>query len=242
MFSCAKYKFFMIFLLALLACSRKPIQSSGALPSLTSGHTRPEVIENHSIASVAQASTEALEEWNQKAGRPTFGLIPAFYQLPESMPAGAVSIQEGHVFGASYRSFWLANTGPKPFAILPASMEQAEVFSKVMNQMLESGIRFVEVSMADANRVLESERKVIEGQSAWFPGQQLPSGVDLLVSIQRGQGLYGPAFVGRVIRSKDGQLLALATQMDTGAYSLQPLLQQLVSDALRRLSHEEASR
>ena len=170
MLSCVRFKFVLfIALLALTACSRKPIQSSGTLPSATNYQIGPDAIDNHVVASVIQASSEDLRNWNKKAGRPTFGLIPAFYQLPESMPAGAVSIEEDHVFGASYRSFWLSNTGPKPYAIMPASTEQAEVFSKVMNSMLDSGVRFVEVSMADANRVLESEKKVIAGKSTLFP-------------------------------------------------------------------------
>lgn len=95
----------------------------------------------------------------------------------------------------------------------------------------------MEVSMADANRVMDAEKRMIDTKKAWFPGRQLPSGVNLLISIQRGEGLYGPAFVGRVIQTKDGRLLALATQVDAGPMSLEPLLSQLVSDALRRLAH-----
>lgn len=232
-------KFSFVVLLALGACSRKPIQSSGTLPSPINYQTAPAAIDSHVVASTPVASSQDLRNWNEKAGRPTFGLIPAFYQLPVSMPGGAVHIEQANVFGASYQSFFLSNAGPKPYVIQPASVQQSQVFSQVMNQMLDSGVRFVEVSMADANRVLESEKKVIEGKSAWFPGRQLPSGVDLLVSIQHGEGLYGPAFVGRVVRSLDGRLLALATQMDAGPLSLQPLLQQLVSDSLRRLADEK---
>lgn len=224
-------------LLSTVACSRKPIQSSGTLPQPYYQSTSPEQIDKHEVASAPIASQADLKAWNLKAGRPTFGLIPAFYQLPVSMPAGAVRIESARVFGASYQSFQLSNTGPRPYALEPTSTEQAQVFSKVMNQMLDAGVRFVEVSMADANRVLESEKNVIEGKTAWFPGRQLPSGVNLLISIQRGQGLYGPAFVGRVIQSKDGQLLALATGVDAGPMSLEPLLNQLVSDALRRLAN-----
>ncbi len=238
MLYCVNYRIIVcVTALSILACSRKPIQSSGTLPQLSYQAVKPEPIEKHDVASAPVASQADLKAWNEKAGRPTFGLIPAFYQLPVSMPAGAVHIEQGQVFGASYQSFWLSNAGPKPYAIEPASTQQAQVFSKVMNQMLDAGVRFVEVSMADANRVLDSEKKVIEGRTSWFPGQQLPSGVNLLISIQRGEGLYGPAFVGRVIQTKDGQLLALATGVDAGPLSLEPLLSQLVSDALRRLAN-----
>lgn len=241
MLSYAKFSLIIcIALVAITACSRKPIQSSGTLPQMPYQQIQPtEIPQRDSASTLTRVSQSDLKNWNQQAGKPTFGLIPAFYQLPVSMPAGAVHIEQAQVFGASYQSFWLSNAGPKPYVILPASVEQTQVFSNTINQMLDMGVRFVEVSMADAHRVLESEKKVLEGNSAWFPGRQLPSGVDLLVSIQAGQGLYGPAFVGRVIASQDGRLLALATQIDAGPLSLQPLLEQLVSDALRRLADEK---
>lgn len=224
-------------ILALLSCSRKPIQSSGTLPAPNYQRVTPEPPKQHQVDSMPMVLESDLKLWNEKAGKPTFGLIPAFYQLPVSMPAGAVHIENAQVFGMSYQSFWLSNAGPKSYAIEPASTEQAQVFSRVMNRMLDAGVRFALVSMADANRVLESEKEVIEGKTTWFPGRQLPSGVDFLISIQQGQGLYGPAFVGRVIQSKNGQLLALVTQTDAGPTSLEPLLYQLVSDALRRLAN-----
>ncbi|MEI6805608.1 MAG: hypothetical protein WCK49_03765 [Myxococcaceae bacterium] len=237
MLFCANYKALVVIaLLSFGGCSRKPIQSSGTLPATSYQEAKPQEIEKHDVVTTPSASQTQLKAWNQRAGKPTFGLIPAFYQLPVSMPAGAVHIESAQVFGASYQSFMLSNTGPKSYVIEPVSTEQAQVFSKTMNQMLDAGVRFVEVSMADANRVLESEKRVIEKKAAWFPGRQLPSGVDLLISIQRGQGLYGPAFVGRVIQTSNGRLLALATVADAGPMSLEPLLGQLVSDALRRLA------
>lgn len=234
-----------VFLLCLLmlvcvGCSRKPIQSSGTLPTPYSQGIGPVVIEQRSMEDEgSKTSLQELKALNQKAGSPTFGLIPAFYQLPESMPAGAVHIEQGQVFGTSYQSFWLQNAGPKTYAILPASVEQSQVFSKTMNEMLDAGVRFVEVSMADANQIIQAEKQVIEGKTTWFPGRQLPSGVALLVSIQRGQGLDGPTYVGRVIQGQDGRLLALATQIDAGPLSLEPLLKKLVSDSLRRLADEK---
>jgi hypothetical protein len=224
-------------LLSVAACSIKPIQSSGTLPTPSYVGIEPADIEKHEAVSASVISQADLQAWNQKAHRPTFGLIPAFYQLPVSMTAGAVHIQSAQVFGASYQSFFLSNTSTMPYAIEPASTRQSQVFSNVMNHMLDAGISFVEVSMADANRVMEAEKSLIDNQKAWFPKRQLPSGVDLLISIQRGEGLHGPAFVGRVIQTKDGRLLALATQTDSGPMSLEPLLRQLVSDALRRLAH-----
>lgn len=223
--------------LSLMGCSRKPIQSSGSLPQTSYQSVTPEAIEQREVIQNAKFSSQVLKAWNEKAGRPTFGIIPAFYQLPVSMPAGAVRIEQGRIFGASYQSFQLSNAGPKPYAIESVSIEQSQAISNVVNQMLDAGVKLVEVSMADANRVMKAEQQVIEGKTGWFPGRQLPSGVGLLVSIQKGQGLYGPAFVGRVIQSKDGQLLALATQVDAGPLSLEPLLRQLIADALRRLAH-----
>jgi len=64
----------------------------------------------------------------------------------------------------------------------------------------------------------------------------VPSGVDLLLSVEKGYGSYGPIYVGRVIRTKDGQLCALSTVIDAGPTSLGPLVSKLVKDSLRRLS------
>ena len=222
--------------LCLTACSRKPIQSSGTLPEPYYRNIGPVEVEKHEEPQEVSIGTfEQMQIWNDKVGSPTFGLISGFYQLPKSMPAGAAAIHKGQVFGASYESFWLENA-EKPYAILPASIEESQAYSRVMNQMLDVGIQFVEVSMADANQIMQAEKKMLDGDKAWLLARQVPSGVDLLVSVEKGEGLYGPTYLGRVIRSRDGRLLALATQVNAGPYSLEPLLRNLVADSLRRLA------
>ncbi len=239
MLSCAKSKLLLLLaVLCLGACSRKPIQSSGTLPQpYYQGIGPAEVPEHSAAADVPQVSIEQLKAWNRKADKPTIGLIHGFYQLPRSKPAGAVYLEQGRVFGASYQSFWLENTDEQPYAVLPASVEQSQVFEKFTDEMLDAGVRLVEVKMADANKIMKAEKKALENNSKWFMGRSVPSGVKLLVSLERGQGLYGPAYVGRVIQTNDGRLLAMATGIDAGPQSLEPVLRKLVSDALRRLAN-----
>ncbi len=224
--------------LSLGACSRKPIQSSGTLPQAYYQGIGPAEIPEHSNADAnSKVSIDQLKAWNRKANKPTIGLIHGFYQLPYSKPAGAVYLEQGRVFGASYQSFWLENTNEQPYAVLPASIEQAQVFEKFTDEMLDAGVRLVEVKMADANKIMTAEKKALESNSKWFMGRVVPSGVKLLLSLEKGQGLYGPAYVGRVIQTNDGRLLAMATGVDAGPLSLEPLLRKLVTDALRRLAN-----
>lgn len=225
-------------LLVASGCSTgRPIQS-GTLRNAEPG-AQPESVEQRNVAGQVGAMDHAeLKALNKKAGSPTFGLIMGFYQLPQAMPAGAVSVQQGVVFGQAYSNYKLENLGTKPYAVVPASAEQSEVLSSSMNHLLDAGVRFVEVSTADAAKVMQAEQQVIEGKAAVFPGRSVPSGVDLLVSIQKGQGASGPVYVGRVIRSGDGRLLALMTQPNAGPYSLSPLIQKMVSDSLKRLTND----
>ncbi len=220
---------------SLLGCSARPIKSSADL--LSSQTAIPSVIESRSTDGAKDnLDIGNLHKLNQKAGKPTFGLIMGFYQLPSTMPAGAVSISEGYVFGEPYRSFWFQKSDIKPYAVLPASSQQSEVLAASLNKMLDAGIRFREISMADAVKVMQAEQKMMKRKETWLFPSSLASGVDLLVSVQKGLGETGPIYVGRVIATKDGRLLALATFPDAGPYALQPLIDQLVSDALRRLA------
>jgi hypothetical protein len=93
--------------------------------------------------------------------------------------------------------------------------------------------------MADAVKVMRAEQDAFDKKKIIFPSRSVPPGVDLLVSTQKGHTEVGPVYVGRVIRTSDGRLIALRSEPDVGVYSLKPLLVRLVSDTLRRLAEEK---
>ena len=221
----------------LCSCASMPVSSSASLASKNDG-IRPEKIEQRGMLGQEEEVFDkaALRKNNEAAGKPTFGLIKGFYQLPETMPAGAIIMTESTFWGQSYRTFELDNLGTERYAVVPASTQQSLVFTQAMNQLLDAGVQFKEVSMADAVKVMEAERRMIQKKRFWFPRQSLPSGVDLLISVQKGFAESGSVYVGRVIRTKDGRLLALDTQTDVGMFSLKPLITRLVRDSLKRLA------
>src|SRR3989338_6012396 len=113
---------FSLLCLCLGSCTRTQVKGSGSLPSLASQELQPDIIEEHSLINIKNfVDVDDLSKLNQEAGVPTFGLIPAFYQLPQARPAGAVYIEEGIVFGAANRSFWLQDIASTPYVVLPAS-------------------------------------------------------------------------------------------------------------------------
>jgi len=221
-------------LLLLIGCSARPIVSTSELP--LGEKIKPEIIETRSLSGEKnEISFNELKHLNEKAGKPSFGLIMGFYQLPSTKPAGAVLFEESNVFGRSYRSFWFKDSFEKPYAVLPAAPLQLEVLVSAMNKLLNAGIEFKEVSMTDAVKIMKAEQEAIKSNKTWLVSRTLPSGVDLLISLQKGFSENGLAYSGRVISTKDGRLLALATWPDISVYSLKPLIHQLVVDSLRRL-------
>ncbi len=218
--------------LGLSNCSARPIKSASLTP-LDPG-AGPAVIQKRTTAGdISQESIEELRLLNKKAGSPRFGLIKSFYQLPAAFPGGAVHIREEAGWWGAYRDIRLQNLSTKPYAIVPMSTRQGEVLEKTLRTLLDAGIRFAEVSMADAVKVIEAERRILEQKSGFFPGQLLPSGVELLITVEQGQGETGPVYLSRVIRTTDGDLLALASEPDYGVYALQSLIMKSVKDALR---------
>ena len=120
----------------------------------------------------------------------------------------------------------------------PLSPQQSDVLIHAMNEFLDAGVRFVEVSMGDALKVMQAEEKALQTKRILFPGRSVPPGVDLLISIQKGFTEAGPVYLGRVIRTSDGRLIALQSEPDQGVYSLKPIVKQLVLDSIRRLAQE----
>lgn len=221
-----------------LGCSARPIKSG----TVTETRTAPEVapISEHSVKGPdSEISIEDLRALNTKASKPTFGIIKGFYQLPETFPHGAIALERARSFGFEYESITISRIGTKPFVIMPASADETEAISMSMNQLMDAGIRFVEVSLADATKIIEAEKVAIAKKTWMFPSSSIPSGVDLLLSIERGYGNSGPIYVGRVIRTKDGQLFALSTEPDVGPYSMSPLISRLVKSSLGRLGGQK---
>ncbi|MDA0713364.1 MAG: hypothetical protein O2897_05205 [bacterium] len=217
-------------------CTTVAVKSSSSLPFNSA--IIPEAIASRNNENSNEVSVQMLQKLNENAGKPTFGLIMGFYQLPSTKPAGAVEITESSVFGQPYRSFWFQETASRPYAVLPVSPYQLEILSSVMKKMLDAGIYFKEVPMADALMVMRAEEKALVSGNQWMMSRLLPSGVDLLISVQKGfSETEGRIYSGRVVSTKNGRLLALATWPDTGVYSLKPLIDSLVTDTLRRLAN-----
>lgn len=218
--------------LFLFNCSARQIQSA----PITEVRIAPEapIIDERKVEQQTQFTIAGLQTLNNQAGRPTFGIIKGFYQLPEAFPYGAISVERSRGFGFDYEAIKISKP-PKPYAITPASVPEMEAISNSMNQLLDAGIAFKEVSFADAMKIMRAERVALSKKTFVFPGTTVPSGVDLLLSIERGQGNFGPVYLGRVIGAKGGELYALATQPDVGPYSLSPLIEKLVNDSLTRV-------
>jgi hypothetical protein len=83
---------------------------------------------------------------------------------------------------------------------------------------------------------MAAEQSAADSKGVASFNQLTPSGVDLLISLQTGEGVAGTLYLGRVIRTSDGALLALASRPNIGAVSLRPLVLQLVQQSLERLA------
>lgn len=225
-----------MFCLSLLfGCSARPVKSSSELTF--SRQISPEPIgAKKSSGAENKYSVNTLRALNIAAHKPSFGLVMGFYQLPQTNPAGAVVVTESDVFGRPYRAYWFKQPVEQPYSILPIDPFQVNVLNLAMNKMLDAGILFKEVSMADSLKVMKAEQEAIEKGKDQFTTQTLASGVDYLVSIQRGFSESGVIYSGRVISTRDGRLLALQTMPDMGFYSLGQLIDWVIGDSLRRLA------
>jgi len=220
--------------LSLASCSGHQIASAPLAHKIPGSSVEP--IESRSVAGTRQVSSKRLSVLNSKAGAPSFGLIKSFYQLPISAPVGAAEFEEGYFFGQPYRSIRLEGMDAKPYAVLPASAAEAQVMESSISRFLDAGIRFAEVSMADALEIMKAEKNAIEKKGRIVLSHSVPSGVDLLISIQKGHGPMGSVYMGRVIDTRDGRLWALSTQPDMDVYALSPLVADLVEDTLTRMA------
>lgn len=228
----------LLFVLASLtfnACTGPQIKSS-SLPARY--EPSPEAIPAPTVATDDEGmSKEEIRKYNIQAKKPTFAIIGAFYQLPETRTAEVYSYREGQFFGGGYESLTVAGRPARTFALTPFDTRSSFAAQSVMNEMLDAGVKFVEISMGDALKVMNAESK--ERGLRILP-KLLPSGADYLISIQQGtaEGL-GAIWAGRVVSTKDGQMIAFASVPAVGSWTIQPLLKTLIGDSLRRLAQRK---
>lgn len=222
--------------LGFAGCSARPITSSALTPSYQDPAVRP--ISGRSVASAfSQEQIAHLRNLNEKAKSPRFAIVKSFYQLPTAFAGGAIKKESTKDFWGTYKSLEIYRLNTRPYAIVPLSPKQGEILSQTVSVLLKAGVRFVDIKMADAVKIMQAEKKAIENKSFTLPNQLLPSGADLLLSIEMGDGETGPIYLGRVVRTADGELLALEWESNYGVYALQPLITKLVEHALTSLAH-----
>jgi hypothetical protein len=222
----------------LIGCSARPIQSATISSAIAEEHAIdvPAIYEHKVQEAESDIAPGELALFNQAAGSPSIGIVKGFYQLPAASPYGATSFERARGLGFDFQKVTLwKDFNDQPYALAPIDAKEAEALSSAMNSLLDANIRLVEVSMADAMKIMEAEKMAMENKTWVFPKSSVPSGVDLLVSVEKGYGYYGNNFVGRVIRTKDGQICAFSTTADVGPASLGRFVSRLVKDCLRRL-------
>lgn len=222
------------------ACATSP--AGGAHPAAARGASVPP-IERREVTAAALPSIEEVQGRYEAAGRPTVGFVGDRYRLPVGNPLGGARIVEGNVFGAPYAQTLTVPSTYRPWSLEPLTDGYTvQQLALVQQDLAAAGVRFVEVSAADASRIVDGERSAFEAGSRVQWNQLLPSGADLLVTFQEAEGIGGPLFLVRVVRMSDGALLTLRTgPAQGGALTLRPLLVQSLVDAFAAAAAHPAS-
>jgi len=217
------------------ACSARPIQSSSSLADEYRAVAPP--IPDSTVLEQYTQSVAELRKWNEQAQKPSFALIGGFYQLPETRVGPDISFRQGEFFGGGYQSLSIRGRRHERFALTPFDVGSSFGLQAALNQLLDAGVRIKEISMADAMRVMNAENRAAERNVLLLLSQTLPAGADYLISIQQGIAQdIGPVWAGRVVSTKDGQVLAFDSLPSSGQYTIQPLLNKLIGSTLRRLA------
>ncbi len=181
-----------------------------------------------------QSRIEGIQLDNEKLGRPTIGLVRAFYSLPVANPIGAARFEQGSILGFPYQRNIVQQSVRRPYAIKGADVFATSIMQDTINALLESGIRLNEISMADANQIMAAERAAIEGGEPIQWNAMVPSGVDYIISVQQGRGIQGPVYLARMVRTLDGALMAVKTSIDVGApFTLRTLLVDVIEQGFK---------
>lgn len=209
--------------------------SGGRLPSSRAAQPVAAVVESRGQPDVAGVSSEELGQLYAAAGRPSVGFIRDRYQLPVANPLGAARIIEGNVLGMPLQQSVVAPSTERPYAVVPLEDGFAvQQLALVQQDLARAGVSFVEITTADANRIVTAEQQATQSRG-WIQWNEMaPSGADVLVSFQESMGLGGPLYIVRMIRMADGALLSLRTgPAQGGAVALRPLLARAIADGLQ---------
>jgi hypothetical protein len=146
------------------------------------------------------------------------------------------------MFGVPFQQSLTVPSTERPFAIEPLQDGFAvQQIALLQEDLARAGVRFVEVSTADANRIVDAEKQATQANGRMQWNEMTPSGANVLVSYQQSTALGGPIFIVRVIRMTDGALLALRTgPAQGGAVALRPLLGRAIADGLRAAANHPA--
>jgi len=207
----------------------------GRIPDQSAKAPEAAVINDRGSVALTTVSTAELQAAYVAAGSPSIGFIRDRYRLPVANPLGAARIIEGNAFGMPYQQSLTVPSTARPYAIEPLTDGFAvQQIALLQQDLAAAGVRFVEVSAADANRIVAAEKAGSDSNKRVQFNEMTPSGADLLVSFQDATALGGPIFMVRVIRMSDGALLALRTgPAQGGAVALRPLLGRTIADALQ---------
>ncbi len=207
----------------------------GRMPDRSAQAPTAAVVTDRGSVAATSVSTAELQAAYIAAGSPSIGFIGASYRLPIANPLGAARIIEGNSFGMPFQQSLTVPSTARPYAIEPLTDGFAvQQLALLQQDFAAAGIRFVEVTTADANRIVAAEKVGSESSKRVQFNEMTPSGADLLVSFQDATALGGPIFMVRVIRMADGALLSLRTgPAQGGAIALRPLLGRAVADALQ---------
>ncbi|MFH1807421.1 MAG: hypothetical protein ABIJ09_01655 [Pseudomonadota bacterium] len=227
----------LIVMLGAVACGPGRVQTAPLPDEQSRKPVAPTIAKHEVIAAPDGISVDSLRQLNERAGKPSFGVIGAYYQLPLARPAGA-AYTSGQIAGIPYDQTRVVPEASRPWAVRPTPAAEAEMLQTTVAALLDAGITLKEVSMADAAKIMAAEQNAADSNSVASFNQLTPSGVELLISLQTGEGLAGALYVGRVIRTSDGALLALASRPNVGAVSLRPLVHSLVMQSLQRLAQQ----
>ena len=233
--------FFAAVIVNLMGCGTTDTQSR-KLTSLPTPLAPPTLEEHSAKGGVSDVDLKKISADNKAAHQPTFGVIRGYYQLPRSHLNQRAIVAKSRGYLGESEVIYVENSDQAQWAVTPMSAGDAEAMNRAYNALLDQGVKFVDVTMADATKIMQAEKTAStsnDTSSLFVPSRSLPSGVDLLISLQRGKGEYGDIYIGRVIRTTDGSLLAMRTAVDASPATLDPVVVGLVSDSLRRIAGTE---
>lgn len=218
--------------------------ASSTLPDQSAKQAQPAPVEKRTVVGSDAEVAERIARIGEKStalGQPAIGMVRAWYQLPQANPAGRVRRVTGVNIGFPTDLTQVELNRPTRWAITPANVAEMDAMSRVLSQLTAAGVKLVDVTAADATKLIEAEQKAT-GDDLSFFNQSIASGADWLISLQQGQGAAGNAVVlGRVVRLSDGALLAVATRPNAGAWSLRPLVLDLVEQAMDNATRLKAN-